>query len=208
MELNLLHQHLAEHHILLQKYANNQSQIENEKLRIMFYHNRGKHLAIGIVIGLIAVSLASSLSIDNVVVVMLCFIGSILAMTHLLGPMLDSKRRQQLKAAARERLRPLVLEMGEVAMKMEQANVLPEKYRTLHAVSHLMEYIENRRIDTLKEGLNLYENDLKSYDQQKGFNRLASQQEKMITQQKTMTEQQRQMVRAQQTTNNLLVWFR
>lgn len=210
MELKILQERLFEYRVLLQRYADNQNQIETEKFKIMLYNNRSKHIILGIVIGYVSYLFAYHFIVtsDQIVATgLICFGGAIIAMRYLIGPLYDRKRKQQKKAEARLRFAPLVMEMEEIAIKMERSEVLPEKYKTLHAVSHLLEYIQNQRIDSLKEGLNLYESDLNRYHQQKSIHQLTQQQQQMIAQQNKMITQQQQMVNAQRTTNTLL-WFK
>lgn len=211
MELQLLQQHLSEYAVLLRRYADYENQIESERLRIMYHNSRGKHIALGVIAALLSVSVFRRLFGETFIgsfLILGCFAGIIFLVVNVIGPMFDRKKREQMKHAARLRFAPLVKEMDEIAIAMEESDVLPEKYKTLHAVTHLSEYIKNRRVDSLKEAINLYEHDLHHYQQQKSMNSVVGNQMKVVNQQKAMIKHQREMVRAQRTTNALLLWFK
>lgn len=41
-------------------------------------------------------------------------------------------------------------------------NLVPEDYLNLHALDHMIKYLKNNRADTIREAINLYENDVKN----------------------------------------------
>jgi len=63
--------------------------------------------------------------------------------------------------ATAEQLRQLHQETGEVLQRLYGYNVIPQKYRTLIAVSTLYEYFQNGRVDSLKEAINLFEQEVR-----------------------------------------------
>lgn len=63
--------------------------------------------------------------------------------------------------ATAEQLRQLHQRTGEVLQKLYACNVIPKKYQTLVAVSTLFEYFQNGRVDSLKEAINLFEQEVR-----------------------------------------------
>lgn len=207
MEREELKQHLSKSYELLKRYTDNKSTIEAEKFRIMFYNKNTRYVYLGFAVGWVLYLVAYHFFIrdDQIVVAgLVCFGIGIIGMRKFIGPMLDKRKKGAMKEAARLKFEPLVREMDEIALKLEVSDILPEKYRTLHAVSHLLEYVQNKRIDTLKEGLNLYEDEMSKQLQQQRLNQVVQQNQRMIFQNDKMIQQQREMIRAQRTTNDLL----
>ncbi len=74
----------------------------------------------------------------------------------------------------------------------EQITLLPKKYWNIQCVKKLKEYIENKRADTLKEALNLFEDELIKKQQMQVLNGISI--------------LQNQMVQAQMQTNREIAW--
>ncbi len=209
MELHLLKQHLNEAYKSLIIYTDYQTEIENERYRIMFYNKNSRHIYIGLAIGWALYLIAYHFIISSNQVVITGFITfgfGIAVMRWIVGPIFDKQKKESMKEAARKRFEPFVKEMDSIALKLEESAIIPEKYRTLHAVSHLLDYIQNGRIDTLKEGINLYEDEMSKQKQQHSLNIMLHQNEKMIRQNGKIILQQREMIRAQRTTNAILLF--
>jgi hypothetical protein len=83
-------------------------------------------------------------------------------------------------------------EISKTYSDCDTITILPPKYRNLHAVDKIKEYVQNKRADSLKEAINLYEDEL-----------LKMQQMRMLS---SISQLQNQMVQAQHRTNNQLAW--
>jgi len=209
MELHTLQQHLNEAYTCLKRYSDNQTEIDNERYRIIFYNRNTQFTCIGIAIGWVLYLIAYHFFItsDQVVATgLITFILSIVCMRWLVGPILDKNKKNDMRKAALIRFQPLMNEMNSIAIKLEESAIIPEKYRTVHAVSHLLDYIKNGRIDTLKEGINLYEDEMSKQTQQNSLNYIVQQNHKMISQKGQLIKNQREMIRAQRVTNTLLMF--
>lgn len=74
----------------------------------------------------------------------------------------------------------------------EKVSVLPQKYRNIHSIEKIQEYLINKRADSLKEALNMYEDELMKLQQMQVLNRIS--------------QQQKNLIQAQQATNRQLAW--
>lgn len=86
---------------------------------------------------------------------------SYIATGWIILPLLALPYRKKLKAKI-ENIEQKSFELMMDAIMYYKANeqyfsFLPEKYRTLDAISHFLEYFNNFRADSMKEALNLYE---------------------------------------------------
>lgn len=66
----------------------------------------------------------------------------------------------------------------------ERLSILPSKYRNIYTIDKIQDYIKNKRADSFKEALNLYEDEMMRIEQMKILNNISQQQEHMIQQQK------------------------
>jgi hypothetical protein len=64
-------------------------------------------------------------------------------------------------------------------------SILPEQYWNLHAVNKIKEYFVNLRADSLKEAINLYEDELLKLKQLDMLNNISELQKKMIQTQRS-----------------------
>jgi len=76
--------------------------------------------------------------------------------------------------------------------EVENISVLPEKYRNIQSIEKIQEYITNKRADSLKEALNLYEDEKMKSQQTRALNRIS--------------QQQTALIQIQQATNRQLIW--
>lgn len=118
-----------------------------------------------------------------------------------IGDLLDFIKRIRLKRRMKPEIIRLSEKMDVIADRLDAYTVLPSKYRTLHAVNAIGGYFVNERAHSLKEAINLYEQEL-FYNQQLGNQQMQMQQNGQIIQ------QNQQMIQAQRRTNRLLYWSR
>ncbi|QBR12814.1 hypothetical protein [Sphingobacterium sp. CZ-2] len=210
MELQNLEKNLEREHDLLKRYASHYAVLENERYRIMFYNRQTMFTILGIIIGWVLFSMSNRF-IDNFTVsvfaLFISFAVGIFGMRYVIGPRLDNKKQMEMKQASTIRYQPIIQEMNEINQLLEQNNTIPAKYRTVDATAKLLEYIQNKRIDSLKEGLNLYENEISRDRQTNRLNFMAEQNQRIIHNQKFMLKNQRKMIN-QQTLTNVLLFFR
>ncbi|WP_316748280.1 hypothetical protein [Pedobacter gandavensis] len=124
---------------------------------------------------------------------------SFVVIRFLIGDVLDYFKRKRLKRDIQPELLRLSEKMNNLVAELDSFTVLPEKYRTLQAVGAIGNYFVNKRIDTLKEGFNLYEDELFKFQQLKN-------QQFQINQNTRMMHQNNEMIKAQRVTNSLLRW--
>jgi hypothetical protein len=115
-------------------------------------------------------------------------------------------KRQSLWHSNQTKLLNLLDEMNKLVQQLDDFTVLPPKYRTMHAVDAIEDYILNKRIDTLKEGLNLYEDELYKMQQMHHQQFQIEQNYQMMHQNSQMIKQNKKMIRAQTVTNTLLMF--
>ncbi|MCX2453652.1 hypothetical protein OQX61_20440, partial [Pedobacter sp. PLR] len=111
----------------------------------------------------------------------------------IIGDVLDYFKRKKLMRDIQPELLRLSERMNELVEELDSFTVLPEKYRTLHAVDAIGNYFVNKRIDTLKEGFNLYEDELFKSQQLRN-------QQFQINQNAQMMHQNHEMIKAQRVT--------
>ncbi|MEI5985780.1 hypothetical protein VJ786_12805 [Sphingobacterium sp. PU5-4] len=210
MELQNLEKNLEREHDLLKRYASHYAVLENERYRIMFYNRQTMFTILGILIGCVLFNIFNRFTDNFTVSVFALFISfavGIFGMRYVIGPRLDNKKQMEMKQASTIRYQPIIQEMNEINQLLEQNNTVPAKYRTVDATAKLLEYIQNKRIDSLKEGLNLYENEISRDRQTNRLNFMAEQNQRIIHNQKFMLKKQRKMIN-QQTLTNVLLFFR
>src|SRR5690606_34798201 len=119
--------------------------MEQQKFRIKLYSRRRMFLWWGIAMGwavyLLWYHLGGLKGQDVMLPGLLSFGGSILAVRYVIGPLLDRRKKTAMEKQAASEFRPMVAEMNQLADELEEDNVLPPKYRTLHACAKLLEYI-------------------------------------------------------------------
>lgn len=210
MERQDLKQYLSEAHILLSNFSAIQEKIDNEKYRIMFYSRKRLFFFFGVLAGIILYNLNRLLLTaegQKPMNILFFLIFGVIVVRFILCPILDDLKRKKMKKEASIRFAPLVEEMSRIAYRLAEDDILPEKYRTFHAVSHLLSYMNNKRTDSLKEGLNLYETELSTNVNQAQMKEIIGQNNTMIKQNFKRIRQQAQMIRAINVTN-VLIWFK
>ncbi len=96
------------------------------------------------------------------------------------------------------------VEVNRIKENLEQLDkycLLPKKYQNLHSMEKILEYFENLRVDSIKEAINLFEDESLKYESIKQMKILSNKQNIMIN-------HQRSMVFQQGLTNSLLMWKR
>ncbi|WP_257657911.1 hypothetical protein [Parapedobacter lycopersici] len=203
-----IYQNLQQAHVRIARYVELDEHMEQRKFRIQLYSRRRMFVWWGVAAGWIIYLLwyrIGDLQGQGVVVPgLLSFGGSIAAMQYVIGPILDRRKKTAMERQATTEFTPMIAEMNLLADELEKDSVLPPKYRTLHACTKLLEYVENGRIATLREGINLYEEEASRDLQHQQLRQLAQQNQQLIRQQQTLIKNTRDMVRAQRVTNDLL----
>lgn len=117
-----------------------------------------------------------------------------------IGGTLDYFKRKTLKQQIIPDIQNLSGSLNSIAERLDGFTVLPEQYRTLHAVDTLGGYLINKRADSLKEAINLYEDELFKYKQLHNQNI-------QIQQNSRIMNQNKEMIKAQKITNKRLLWM-
>lgn len=208
MYMESIYQNLQQAHTWIARYVELDEHMEQRKFRIQLYSRRRMFvwwgIAAGWIIYLIWYRIGGLQGQGVVVPGLLSFGGSIAAMQYVIGPILDRRKKTAMERQAAIEFTPMIAEMNLLADELEKDSVLPPKYRTLHACTKLLEYVRNGRIATLREGLNLYEEEASRDLQHQQLRQLAQQNQQLIRQQQTLIKNTRDMVRAQRVTNDLL----
>ena len=203
-----IYQNLQQAYDRISRYVELDEHMEQRKFRIQLYSRRRMFVWWGIAAGWIIYLLwyrIGNLQGQGVIVPgLLSFGGSIVAMQYVIGPILDRRKKTAMERQATIEFTPMIAEMNQLADELEDDSVLPPKYRTLHACTKLLEYVRNGRIETLREGINLYEEEVSRDLQHQQLRQLALQNQQLIRQQQTLIKNTRDMVRAQRVTNDLL----
>ena len=112
---------------------------------------------------------------------------------------LDYFKRKTLKQQLMPELQNLSRDLNTIAERLDSFTALPEQYRTLHAVDCIGGYLINKRADSLKEAINLYEDELFRHKQLQN-------QHIQIQQNSHIMHQNKEMIKAQKITNKRLLW--
>ena len=205
-----IYQKLQHAKALIGRYVELDEHMLNEQLRIRLFSRKKWFVWWGVGVGWILYLVwyhgGGANSDDSVLVGGALFGISILVMRLVVGPLLDQKKKSAMKQEAMAAFEPMVAEMNQIADELEHDAILPPKYRTLHACTKLLEYFANGRIDTLREGINLYEVEASQELQHQQLQHLARQNQQLIHQQQTLINTTREMVQAQRVTNTLLMF--
>jgi len=70
---------------------------------------------------------------------------------------LNSKLREKKISKNKDQIEELNKHNKTTISKLEEKSIIPEDYWSKEALSHFKKYIQNQRADTLKEAINLYE---------------------------------------------------
>lgn len=71
------------------------------------------------------------------------------------------EEQQDFYNATKVRLNEMLQETAGVLSSLYKYNIIPQKYQTLIAISTLFEYFNNGRVDSMKEAINLFEQELR-----------------------------------------------
>ncbi|WP_316808735.1 hypothetical protein [Pedobacter agri] len=126
----------------------------------------------------------------------------------MVGKYWDSQKKKEILANELANISAIESKMNLIASQLDSFTILPERYRTIHAVDSIGSYFVNKRVDSLKEGINLYEDELLKYQQLHQNNQMIFQNSQMIFQNNQMIYQNNKMLRAQSITNTLLLFKR
>ena len=207
VKMDHIYQNIQRAQALVARYVELDEYTKQERFRIRLFSRKRQFVWWGVGVGWVLYLLwyhSGGKEQDTVIPGVLAFGGSILVMRYVVGPMLDRRKKRAMEQQAVDKCEPMLAEMNRIADELEADAVLPAKYRTLHACGKLLEYIRNGRIGTLREGINLYEEEVSRELQHEQLRHLARQNEQLINQQQTLIDTSRELVRAQRVTNTLL----
>jgi len=202
MQLQELINNLKQSKTLIEEYA----ELHNKSWQLQFnahrYNKNELFNILGIGFGLFIASLyLATDGISSAIAVLF----SVLPITYVfirfgLGSVFNYTGRKVAIQQAGLQVDQLSAQMNVLAEKLDSFSMLPEKYRTLQAVNAIGSYLLNKRADSLKEAINLYEDEVFRHNQIQG-------QQFQIQQNHQMIQQHREMIKAQKTTNSRLLWM-
>lgn len=210
MELQEIFNNLEESKKLITQYVKKDARIWGIKFYVHNYNRRRMFNIISILATLLLVTMLISKSGTKFNIPMLLFIA-LLTFTFFrfaVGEGLDYLKRKSLFKKTKPEILELFDEMNQLVLTLDTFTVLPPKYRTLHAVETIKNYILNERIDSLKEGINLYQDELFKSRQLYNQNFQILQNYQVTYQNSQMIQQDKKMIRAQTITNDLLTFSR
>lgn len=202
MQIQELINNLKQSRTLIEEYA----ELHNRSWQLQFSaHNYNKNKLFNLwgigVSGFIASLYLATDGISSAIAVLF----SVLPITYVfirfgLGSVFNYTGRKVAIQQAALQADQLSAQMNVLAEKLDSFSVLPEKYRTLQAVNAIRSYLLNKRADSLKEAINLYEEEVFRHNQIQG-------QQFQIQQNHQMIQQNKEMIKAQKTTNSRLAWM-
>jgi hypothetical protein len=211
MDLQSIFNNLKDSKELIAQYVDKDTRVWELKFYIQNYNRKKLFNVLAIVATLVLVSILNSPGPGpKFDVAMLIYVAPLtfIFFRFVIGDGLDWLKRKTLLQKGKSEVLRLTEEMNQLVNKLDSFSVLPPKYRTIHAVDTIGNYILDRRIDSLKEGLNLYEDELYKIQHLKNQNFQIQQNYQMIQQNSQMIQQNRKMIRAQAVTNTLLIFGR
>ncbi|MFC0513113.1 hypothetical protein ACFFGT_02840 [Mucilaginibacter angelicae] len=209
MDLQDLFNNLKNSKELIVQYVDRDSKIWGLKFYIQNYNRKKLFNFLSVIGTLLFISLLMSPGPGpkfNVAAVLYIAPLTFVFLRFVIGDGLDWLKRKTLLRKSKPEIFRLTEEMNQLVNQLEEFTVLPPKYRTIHAVDTIGGYILDKRIDSLKEGLNLYEDELFKMQQLKNQNFQIQQNYQMMYQNSQMIEQNKKMIRAQAVTNTLLIF--
>lgn len=210
MELHKIFGNLEDSRTLIAKYADLDSRAWGLKFYVQHYNRKRlfNFLAVGSA-GLLAYLLATPSSGKTDFTYMIIIAPFLyLLLRFVVGDGLDKIKRKSLIRKMQPEIESIAREMNQLVDRLDSFTVLPPKYRTIHAVDTIANYIMDNRIDSLKEGFNLYEDELFKIQQIQNQQMQIRQNHMMINQNSQMLAQNKKMIRAQHITNTLLMFGR
>lgn len=208
MESFTLFDNLRKSKELIARYADLEIETCSLKFNIQKYDRKSLIVFLSLVPTLILIY-APRISINfrtNIFTFLIISIASFVILKYGVFKLLIRLKRRELWRANTPRLVMLADEMNNLVQQLDHFTVLPPKYRTMHAVDTIEDYILNKRIDSLKEGLNLYEDELYKLKHMQNQQFQIQQNYQMIYQNSQMITQNKRMIRAQAVTNTLLMF--
>lgn len=203
MEIQEIYNNLKRSRTFITEYADLDSRIWHLQFNAQHYNRRKLFNIIGLAAAvLMALILSSEGSTPAAPIGVILYMAPI---TYLffrfgVGNVLDYFKRKRLSKQILPELRKLSAKMNTIADELDSFTILPERYRTIHAVDTIGNYIVNKRADTLKEAINLYEDELHKHNQLRN-------QQLHIQQNNHIIQQNREMIKAQKITNSRLRWL-
>ncbi|MEJ2884587.1 hypothetical protein [Pedobacter sp. GR22-6] len=201
MQLQELINNLKQSKTLIEEYA----ELHNRSWQLQFNaHNYNRNrlfniLGIGVGAFIASLYLATD-GISSAIAVLF----SVLPITYIfvrfgIGSAFNYKGRKVAIQHAGPLVEHLSAQMNVLVETLDSFSMLPEKYRTLQAVNAIRSYLLNKRAESLKEAINLYEEEVFRHSQ-------IQRQQFQIQQNHQMIQQNREMIKAQKTTNSRLLW--
>jgi hypothetical protein len=208
MDLQNLFNNLKDSKELIVQYVDRDSKIWGLKFYNQNYNRKKMFNFLSVIGTLLFISLLMSGPGPKFNFAMVIYIAPLtfVFLRFVIGDGLDWLKRKTLFHKSKPEILRLAEEMNQLVNQLDTFTLLPQKYRTIHAVDTIGNYILDKRIDTLKEGLNLYEDELFKMQQLKNQNFQIQQNYQMMQQNSKMIQQNRQMIRAQSITNTLLLF--
>jgi hypothetical protein len=209
MDLQSLFNNLKDSKELITQYVDRDSKVWGLKFYIQNYNRKKIFNFLSVIGTLLFVSLLMSPGPGpkfNAAMVIYIAPLTFIFLRFVIGNGLDWLKRKRLWQKNKPEILRLTDEMNQLVNQLETFTILPPKYRTMHAVDTIGNYILDKRIDSLKEGLNLYEDELFKMQQLKNQNFQIQQNYQMMQQNSKMIQQNKQMIRAQSVTNTMLLF--
>lgn len=210
MELKEIFSNLSRSKAVIADYADLSEDIWRRQMYVKFYNRKRLFNFLSLAAtGLIILMITTGSGPKANIVSALTF-GSLFFVffRFAIGDLLDYVKRKRLTRQLKPELIQKSIEMNALVEQLDQFTLLPEKYRTLQAVDAIGNYFVNKRVDTLKEAINLYEDELYKFQQLKNQQHQIQQNGQMIQQNFKMMQQNKEMIRAQRVTNTLLIFGR
>ncbi len=210
MDLQKIFGNLEDSRILIARYADLDSKAWSLKFYVQQYNRKRLFTFLSLIPALILVYMpVGALNFrSNMILFLVVASASFIILRYGIFDNLDRFKRKALWREKQPEISVLTEEMNRLVNELDAFTVLPPRYRTLHAIDTIGNYILDKRIDSLKEGLNLYEDELFKMQQLHNQKFQIQQNYQMMHQNNQMIQQNRKMIRAQAVTNTLLMFGR
>lgn len=210
MELQQTFNNLKESRDLIAQYVELDSRIWEHNLCIKNYNRKRLFNALSFIVTALLMYILTTGPGPKASFAAIIYVGPLtfICFRFLVGDVLDKMKRAKMIEQIKPEILKLSEEMNRLVEKLDSFTLLPPKYRTLHAVDTIGGYFVNKRIDSLKEGINLYEDELFKSQQLQNQHLQIHQNSQMIQQNNKMIQQNKQMINAQSVTNTLLIFGR
>jgi hypothetical protein len=208
MESHILFKNLQKSKELISRYADLDFEIWSLKFYIQHYNKKSLFTFLSLIPALVLIY-APRISVNfrtDMLMFLFFAVASFMVLKYGVFNLVIRFKRKALWRMNQPKLLSLVDEMNKVVEQLDSFTVLPPKYRTMHAVDTIEDYILNKRIDSLKAGLNLYEDELYKMQQMQNQKYQIQLNYQMMYQNSQMIKQNKKMIRAQAVTNTLLMF--